>query len=73
MAVISSWQVLVVTGVLVIYILLVNYVARVYHPRSGMTLIPRIKIKRKPKADVASHDSAEESEELAFEEDIEVK
>ncbi|AEF82198.1 hypothetical protein [Leadbettera azotonutricia] len=29
--VITSWQVLTVTGVLVVYIFLVNYVARLYH------------------------------------------
>ena len=31
--VITSWQVLAVTGVLIIYILLVNSVARLYHRR----------------------------------------
>jgi flagellar biosynthesis/type III secretory pathway M-ring protein FliF/YscJ len=31
--VISSWQVLAVTGVLVVYIFLVNYVAKLYHRR----------------------------------------
>jgi hypothetical protein len=31
--VISSWQVLVVTGALILYIFLVNYVGRLYHRR----------------------------------------
>jgi hypothetical protein len=31
--VITSWQVLVVTGVLIFYIFLVNYAARLYHHR----------------------------------------
>jgi hypothetical protein len=29
--VIASWQVLVVTGILIVYVFLVNYVARLYH------------------------------------------
>jgi hypothetical protein len=29
--VITSWQVLVVTGILIVYVFLVNYVARLYH------------------------------------------
>jgi hypothetical protein len=42
--VITSWQVLAVTGVLVVYVFLVNYVARLYHRNK-----PRPLYGRKPK------------------------
>jgi hypothetical protein len=41
--VITSWQVLAVTGVLIIYIFLVNSVARVYHRRRHSYAPPKIK------------------------------
>ena len=44
--VITSWQVLTVTAVLIIYFALVNYVARVYHKRRRRTLMPKIKFKK---------------------------
>jgi hypothetical protein len=49
--VIKSWQVLAVTGVLILYIYLVNYVARIYHrPRSVSKSKPkRVKVPSKPK------------------------
>ena len=46
--VVSSWQVLAVTVVLVIYISLVNYVARLYNRRSRPSAVPKMK-KIKPK------------------------
>ena len=33
--VISSWQIIVVTVCLILYLSLVSYVARIYHPRRG--------------------------------------
>ena len=41
--VVSSWQVWVVTAVLVLYIFLVNFVARLYHRPSGFGLPSRSK------------------------------
>jgi len=43
--VISSWQVLAVTIVLVLYVFLVNFVARIYRRpgRSNRLLLPKIK------------------------------
>ena len=49
--VISSWQVLVVSGVIVLYIFLVNYVAKAYHRRpSG----PPVSKKAKPEKPAAA-------------------
>jgi hypothetical protein len=69
--VISSWQVIVVTVALVLYIYIVNYVARSYHrPR----MIKKISFKRKPKpaADAVitdeSNDSSNSNEDLGLEE-----
>jgi hypothetical protein len=67
--VISSWQVIAVTVVLVIYISIVNYAARTYNrnprkPRnSHISLIPKGK-KKKPEKPVHS-----ETDELDLEED----
>jgi len=57
--VLGSWQVLAVTVVLVIYISLVNYVARIYNSNSRKTLIPRIKSK---KAKALPHSETDELE-----------
>jgi len=68
--VISSWQVLAVTGVLVVYISLVNYVARLYHRHHRPIVMPRIK-KLKPGKPIEQGASspASESDDLAFEEE----
>jgi len=53
--VVSSWQVIVVTVVLVIYISVVNWVAKIYDPNrrgSHISLIPKTK-KKKGKAEAA--------------------
>jgi hypothetical protein len=53
--VISSWQVIAVTIVLIIYVSIVNYVARIHRrnsSRSGMPLIPK---EKKKKADKPIH------------------
>jgi len=57
--VITSWQVLVVTGVLVLYVFLVNYVARIYHRRPRRTPMPKPVMPEAP--------SPSESDELQIE------
>ena len=39
--VISSWQVLTVTGVLIVYVFIVNNVARLYHRRPRKVSVPK--------------------------------
>ena len=56
--VISSWQVLVITVVLVIYISIVNYVSKIYNDN------PRMRFGRKPKKKKSEDHVASESEEL---------
>ena len=41
--VITSWQVLTVTGILIVYIFLVNYIARIYHRRPHQSPLPKMK------------------------------
>ena len=66
--VITSWQVLVVTGVLIIYVFLVNYVARLHHRRRH-TPMPKIK-PQAPDAPApsAAAPAASEPDELGLEE-----
>jgi len=66
--VITSWQVLVVTGVLIIYIFLVNSVARIYHRRPRR---PPALPKTKPETTEASSSAPapSDSDELDLEED----
>ena len=54
--VISSWQVIAVTVVLIIYISVVNYVARIYNrkTRSSLPLVPNDKKKDKKSKAAAS-------------------
>jgi len=47
--VITSWQVIAVTVVLVIYISVVNYVARIYNPGSRGSHIPLLPKAKKKK------------------------
>jgi len=61
--VISSWQVIAITVVLVIYISIVNYVARLSkrNPRgSGISLAPKVKKKEKKAKTPAPPPAAEE-------------
>ena len=60
--VLTSWQVLAVTVVLVLYIFLVNYVARIYHRRRQP---PKAKIQEQIVEEAAPH----EADELGFEEE----
>jgi len=66
--VISSWQVLVVTVVLILYVFLINYVARIYHRpgRSGGLFLPRTK---RESSSNASTIVPSESDELGLEEE----
>ena len=70
--VISSWQVLVTTVVLVLYVFLVNYVARLYRrpgrPRRFSLPLPRRR--RKAAASEASPITPSDSDELDLEEDV---
>ena len=61
--VISSWQVLTVTVILVIYIFLINYVTRAQRRLPSM---PKVKKKSKSKA---SEPVQSDNEELGLEED----
>jgi hypothetical protein len=55
--VISSWQILAVTIVLIIYMSIVNYVARIHHRRSRKQTMP--KAKKEGKGTPAPHESDE--------------
>jgi heme/copper-type cytochrome/quinol oxidase subunit 2 len=62
--IISSWQVIVVTVVFILYIFLVSYVARLYHrPRSIPVFPARVKGKKKKAAPAASESDEDESAE----------
>ena len=65
--VITSWQVLAVTAVLVIYIFIINYVARIYinQPRKSLFFKPRKK--KKKTSDVPT---PSESDELILDEEV---
>ena len=67
----SSWQVLTVTLVIILYFFLVTYVAKVYHNRPRKTPLPKKKSKAKEKE--AGEEKPEdplldESDELGLEE-----
>jgi len=62
--VITSWQVLVATGVIVIYISIVNYVARLQHHSSRKPLV------RKPRRKKSEATPTPEAEELGLEESV---
>ena len=67
--VITSWQVLAVTGVLIVYIFLVNFVARVYHRRPGQPSRPKVKTKAAEAPAPASAPAPTDSDELGLEEE----
>jgi hypothetical protein len=74
--VITSWQVIAVTVVLVIYVSLVKYVSRIHHRRSRERFIPRKKktepvdtMPSPPAAGARKPAAKTESEELELEED----
>jgi len=58
--VITSWQVLAITAAMVLYIWLVNYVARTYHrPRSISKSKPKRKKAEAASANIDPHESLE--------------
>jgi hypothetical protein len=66
--VIASWQVLAVTVVLIFYIFLVNYVARIHH-RSRRLSMPKIKKSASSKAPAPSApETVSDDDELGLEE-----
>jgi len=68
--VISSWQVLAVTGVLIIYIFMVNSVARIYRRRRPPPIImPRIKKPKQEKNQEKAPAAASESGDIELEEE----
>ena len=64
--VIGSWQVLAVTGVLIVYIFIVNNVARLYHRRPQKAEKPK---KAKPEPVETPPPQEPESENLDLEEE----
>lgn len=60
--VITSWQVLVVTIILIVYIFLVNSVARIYHRRPHQPPLPKVK------PEIPEAPNPKEAEELGVEE-----
>jgi hypothetical protein len=59
--VVTSWQVIVVTVALIIYISLVSYVARLYH-KPGFSFAPKKAKKQKPAEAVAAATQAAPAE-----------
>ena len=70
--VISSWQVLTVTGVLIFYVFIVNNVARIYHRRPRRMKAPK-KVKPIPAEAPVPQAPASESDKLDLEDEIEEK
>ena len=67
--VITSWQVLVVTVVLIIYVFLVNYVARTHHSGSRRISMPKIKKTKASKAAApAAPEAASDDDDLGLDE-----
>ena len=66
--VISSWQVLAVTGILIIYIFIVNNVARIYHRRPRKLTLPKRIKPAKPEPSAEADPEAPESDDLDLEE-----
>ncbi|MDR2143671.1 MAG: hypothetical protein LBP29_04805 [Treponema sp.] len=66
--VISSWQVIAVTIALVLYFMLVSYVARLYH-RPGAFSLASTKKKKKPEKIPETGVTEEENDDLGLEEE----
>jgi len=66
--IISSWQVIVITIALLVYLNIVFYVSRAYHrPR-----VKKVRVKKKPKAEelpAAPKEGASSNDELGLEEE----
>ena len=70
--VICSWQVWAVTVTLIIYIFLVNYVARLYRRRFKAPMVPVFR-KIKPVKPEKGEENKADSEDIEIEEDSKVK
>jgi hypothetical protein len=69
--VLTSWQVILVTLVLVLYVFLVNYVARLYHRPRSFSILPAKKAKKKkepPPAEEGTASAEGSDDELGLEE-----
>ncbi|GHV85277.1 hypothetical protein AGMMS50230_08850 [Spirochaetia bacterium] len=66
--VITSWQIIVVTVALVIYITLVSHVARMYHPRASFSFNSKPKKEKKEKPVEAEEISGGGDDDLGLEE-----
>jgi hypothetical protein len=70
--ILKSWQVLAVTGVLVLYMFIVSYMARSYHaPRAKKIKIKKAKKADAPAAEVVHEDAnggGDSNDELGLEE-----
>ncbi|MCL2129867.1 MAG: hypothetical protein FWH35_05885 [Treponema sp.] len=58
--VISSWQVITVTIILILYVFIVNSVARLYSRRSRRSFFPAMPSSSKEESPLAADDEAEE-------------
>ena len=67
--VITSWQVLVVTVVLIIYVFIVNSVARLYHRRRPPSMAPMPKDESKQAENAAETPVPSESDDLILDEE----
>ena len=65
--VISSWQVLAVTVVIIIYFFLVSFVSRVYHPSSRRPQMSLPKGKGKSKSESQEAQIVDEGDDLGLE------
>lgn len=66
--VITSWQVLAVTVVLIVYVFIVNYVARVYHHRPRDSFMPKTTGGDTTDTDLPEAPAPSESDDLGLEE-----
>jgi len=66
--VITSWQVLAVTVILIVYIFLVNYVARLYHRRRRQPPMPKVKPMKQVTQEASADKAHSETDELGLEE-----
>jgi hypothetical protein len=66
--VIKSWEVLTVTGVLILYMFLVSYVARIYHRPRLPGKAPKKKGKEKAAGGEADVEPAADDDDLGLEE-----
>ena len=66
--VITSWQVIAVTIVLVIYMFLINYVAKIYYNRPGPPSMPKKKKSKSAAPEASAPSPTSDDDELGLEE-----